>query len=44
MLKNNIKKSITAIIILISLSNVSPFVTTTNAADLTVDRKFFYYI
>ncbi|MBU3126862.1 right-handed parallel beta-helix repeat-containing protein [Clostridium tagluense] len=35
MLKNNFKKSITAIIILISLSNVSYFLTTTNAADLT---------
>lgn len=35
MLKNNIKKSITAIIILISILNVSPLITTTKAADIT---------
>ncbi|WP_291636884.1 right-handed parallel beta-helix repeat-containing protein [Clostridium sp.] len=39
MLKNNFKKSITAIIILISLSNASYFQTTTNAADLTVNSS-----
>ena len=39
MLKNNIKKSITiiiALISLISLSTISPFLTTTNAANLNV--------
>jgi len=35
MFKNNFKKSITAIIILISISSVSPFLTTTNAVSLT---------
>ncbi|MGH4122976.1 MAG: right-handed parallel beta-helix repeat-containing protein [Clostridium sp.] len=39
MLKNNFKKSITAIIILISLSNVSYFLPTTNAADLIVNTN-----
>ena len=36
MLKNNIKKIITVIIILISLSNVSSLLTTTNAANIAV--------
>ena len=37
MLKNNIKRSLTLIIILISLSNVSPFITSTKAVGLATN-------
>ena len=41
MLKSNFKKSITTLLILVSLSCVSSFITTTNVAALTLQSSYY---